>query len=216
MSAFTVGSENLIEGNIPAIPSGQKDYSSILPTSPDLSFQIKSPGTSDHGHGSSLLLRSVNLDLSTSHEVEENIGIIEEGGESPIPGIGEEAPVLVENVESSDAAVEGEGETDSQRREREDRESEALAWEMMQQENLDVYNMQVQFMQENAGSVSEEDMLVMQQLMEEGGNPTAMAEEEGEEEEEEGDELEDSDSSNWNYDRLLTLGQRMGGEYLST
>eukprot|EP00601_Ochromonadales_sp_CCMP2298_P009105 CAMPEP_0173208548 /NCGR_PEP_ID=MMETSP1141-20130122/22584_1 /TAXON_ID=483371 /ORGANISM="non described non described, Strain CCMP2298" /LENGTH=59 /DNA_ID=CAMNT_0014135025 /DNA_START=25 /DNA_END=200 /DNA_ORIENTATION=- len=54
MSAFSVernGSrENLIgEGNIPAIPPAQKDNSISLPESPDLSFQLKSPGTPEAG-----------------------------------------------------------------------------------------------------------------------------------------------------------------------
>ncbi|KAJ1421188.1 hypothetical protein B484DRAFT_452833 [Ochromonadaceae sp. CCMP2298] len=174
------------ERTSPAIPPAQKDNSISLPESPDLSFQLKSPGTPEAG---SNLLRSANLDMSRD-ESEEN----EEGEEGEAGHL--ESPGPIE-------------ETVEQRRQREDRESEALAWELMQQENQEVYNMQLQFMQENAGTLSEEDLAVMQQLMNEAGRQEPEEEEEGEEGGE-GEELDDSDASNWSYDRLLTLGHRLG------
>ena len=105
-------------------------------------------------------------------------------------------------------------ETPQERLEREERESQELAWQLMQQDNLDMYNMQLQFMQQNAGDMSEEDLRVMQELMNESNQqvlPTASGTGEEDDEEEEGDELNESDSSNWDYERLLQLGQQLGG-----
>ncbi|KAJ1399909.1 hypothetical protein B484DRAFT_406156 [Ochromonadaceae sp. CCMP2298] len=172
------------ERTSPAIPPAKKDNSISLPESTDLSFQLTSPGTPEAG---SNLLRSANLDLWKDASEENEEGEEREAGPVESPG------PIEETVE--------------QRRQREDRESEALAWELMQQENHEVYNMQLQFMQENAGTLSEEDLAVMQLMNEAGRQEPEVEEEDGGEGEE---ELDDSDASNWSYDRLLTLGHRLG------
>ena len=112
-------------------------------------------------------------------------------------------------------------ETEAQKLEREQRESEQLAWEMMRQESMELQELQMQFMRDNANGMSDEDLQALQMAIDEsgGGLPVDQQgdsgeEEEGEtgEEDEEEDEEED-DVDNWDYDRLLSLGQALGGTY---
>ena len=142
-------------------------------------------------------------------------------------------------------------ETDEERRLREERESEALAWELMQQESMELYNLQMQFIQENAHALSQDDYQAMQMIINEAGRPVqrasrrprrqaAPSEEDGTgsqedvegaetesyvseevedeveyddgEEEEDMEEEQDDDPDNWDYERLLALGQVIGGK----
>lgn len=114
-------------------------------------------------------------------------------------------------------------ETELQRAEREERESEMLAWQMMQEENAEMYRLQMQFMQDNAEAMSEEDRLALEAAMEEAsqqiiipqvsslqntrGDDDGAAHSGGEEEEE-----EEENSEMWDYERLLQLGQEIGGK----
>lgn len=193
MSAFTdeFSSENVSGGSnitfVLASPKGSvKDFSVIAPGSAG-SFTLGSPNYS--------------LEASTP-ALNASEGEIEE--------------VNVVDLTESQGLPSEQEETLEERLAREERESQELAWQLMQQDNIDMYNMQMQFMQENADHLSEEDMLLMQALVRESGVPIApgpaVAEGEAEGEEEEGEELDESDSSNWDYERLLQLGQQLGGK----
>ena len=194
MASFTVDtdSENILcDTNVQQFCSpkvSEKDFSIYFPNSSDTRMQkLSSPINGLFEHDNS------------------NISI----AESEIKNDAETT------IDSSVVGVTPE-ETPQERMEREERESQELAWQLMQQDNLDMYNMQLQFMQQNAGDMSEEDLRVMQELMNESNQqvlPTTSGtgEENEEDEEEEGDELNESDSSNWDYERLLQLGQQLGG-----
>lgn len=139
-------------------------------------------------------------------------------------------------------------ETAEQRRIREERESQELAWELMRQEQQEMYNLQMQYMQQNAEALSEEDRAVMEQIMGEvnqvdsmyaasrdfhrqmlnsnnvnrvnqrssdnsnGGDEQDEDDADGSEVEGEEGNLDNSDNSNWDYERLLSLGEALGGQ----
>ena len=206
MSAFDDHeSENFnCESNVPldfcSPKVSEKDFSLIVPNSGDRSLNIRSPiqCTSPTLSAESLLNLS---DSSLAGTNTSNNVVLEDSS-------------ACQGGEHSDERVE---ETDEQRREREDRESQELAWQLMQQDNMEMYNLQLQYMQENAGQLEDEDFQLMQALMNESGqqvqqiNTHETTEEVDEEAENEEDELNESDSSNWDYDRLLQLGQQLGG-----
>ncbi len=87
-------------------------------------------------------------------------------------------------------------------------ESERLAWELMQQDSLDAYRAQAEFLAQNTGAIDAEDLAAIE---------LAMAEERSrihvqvdvQEEDEENEETEGSE--NWTYDQLLALGETLGG-----
>eukprot|EP00597_Dinobryon_sp_UTEXLB2267_P010243 CAMPEP_0170100606 /NCGR_PEP_ID=MMETSP0020_2-20130122/1756_1 /TAXON_ID=98059 /ORGANISM="Dinobryon sp., Strain UTEXLB2267" /LENGTH=335 /DNA_ID=CAMNT_0010323529 /DNA_START=14 /DNA_END=1018 /DNA_ORIENTATION=+ len=125
-------------------------------------------------------------------------------------------------------------ETNDEKSKREQRESELLAWEMLRQESIELYQMQIDFMRENAGEMSEEDINALQMAINESGRPDiyyssqisnannssdsaqGTDEVDGDEdnsqsmESSEADVEEGEDSDNWDYDRLLALGQVLG------
>ena len=90
-------------------------------------------------------------------------------------------------------------------------ESERLAWELMQQDNRDAYNMQVEFMRENADNLDADTLAAIELAMAEERShvlpdqqlPEPLEDEDGEEEEE--------TSQPWTYDQLLALGEAVGG-----
>lgn len=84
-------------------------------------------------------------------------------------------------------------------------ESERLAWELMQQESLDAYNCQLEFMRDNSAGLDPADLAALQQAMDEERRAIAVGEEGGEG----ADEMDDSEE--WTYDRLLALGEAVGG-----
>eukprot|EP01031_Cornospumella_fuschlensis_P033470 gene33470-40496_t len=100
------------------------------------------------------------------------------------------------------------------RRQREEEEaSERLAWELMQQEQAALYEMQLQYIrtQAEAGGMNQEDLQALQQILNEGGRGQEEAEEDGEQEEEDEEEgEEEEEEEEWDYDRLLALGQALG------
>jgi hypothetical protein len=102
---------------------------------------------------------------------------------------------------------------------REERESQELAWQLMQQDNMEMYNLQLQYMQENANQLDNDDFQLIQSFMHEAGQqitlgvpPAAGGEEVQSEGGEQEETEEDSDTSNWDYERLLQLGQQLGGK----
>lgn len=104
-------------------------------------------------------------------------------------------------------------EEESQRlqREREERESQELIWQLMRQEQMDLYEMQLQYMQNVTEGLSEEDRRALEEAMQENNQlvQNIQSYEEAEEEEEEVEEGEE-DEENWDYERLLELGQALG------
>lgn len=135
--------------------------------------------------------------------------------ESHIRGSEDEVSITMLSVDEdqskSDATVD---ETAEQRQQRECDESESLAWEMMREESMTAYRMQMDFMSSSSNEMSAEDREAVQLAMGGYDNGTSNEEvddevvEEGEEEE---DENQDSDVSQWDYDRLLALGEIIGG-----
>jgi hypothetical protein len=118
------------------------------------------------------------------------------------------------NVEE-EAVIEA-TETDEERLQREMEESERFAWELMREESESAYQQQMEFMQQNATQMSSDDFAAVQQLLNESHQydiavyqgavqQPQEADNNGEEEEEEADESEE-----WDYERLLELGQAIG------
>jgi len=200
MSVFALeaDSENyLSESNIQLLSPPKllnKDLSAIYSNSSgDCSFQLSSPVGEYKLNNIASCGNLDSLDDSSSNPLEANISVLEE--------------------ETNNDAPE---ETTEERIAREERESQELAWRLMQEDNMEVYNMQMQFMQENADQISEEDMALIESMIRESGQPQVVAapivaDVQDDQEEEGGDELNESDSSNWDYERLLQLGQQIGG-----
>jgi hypothetical protein len=80
-------------------------------------------------------------------------------------------------------------------------ESERLAWQLMEEESMRAYEMQVEFMRNNPGLFSEEEIQALNSVLQENV---------AEEEEEEGEEEEESEDA-WSYDRLLEIARVVGG-----
>jgi vacuolar-type H+-ATPase subunit I/STV1 len=112
--------------------------------------------------------------------------------------------------------------TDSARKRKDEEESERLAWELMRQEQEELYNMQLQFIQSQQGNLSEEDYQALQAILQENTaqmqvmNAVQQGEQEGEGEEGEQAEGEgegedgEEGEEDWDYERLLALGQALG------
>lgn len=134
-------------------------------------------------------------------------------GKSPVPLLSNTtSPISSPTVQEQESSTESNEETSAQKREREDRESQALAWEMMRQESLEIAEMQTQYMLQNATNMSAEDYNVMQMLLAESGirvRASGAEEEEGESVSGEEDEVE-SNPDQWDYERLLELGETIG------
>ena len=88
--------------------------------------------------------------------------------------------------------------------------SERLAWELLRQESQETYEMQLQYMRENAGGMSQEDYEAISQLVTEESNHNQFVANNEVENEEENDDNDNSDPDNWDYERLLALGQAIG------
>jgi len=163
----------------------------------------------------------------------------EEGKVDESSLLGEEEDVPASPAAQAGVAAEERVETEAERRAREERESEQLVWEMMRQEAQQAYDMQMLFMQEHADSLSAEDLAALQQAVNEAGNPAMLlaggvggggggggggarrgggggedeqGDEAGDEEasEEEDSAMDRSDPDQWDYERLLQLGQVIG------
>lgn len=134
----------------------------------------------------------------------------------------EEEVVVVDDDEEEEEM--DEEERLRQQREKEERESQELIWQMLREEQMELYQLQLQFMQ-NAESegLSEEDRRALQEAMRENNSviqhinqprpqqPEAdeqQAVDDGEDEEEAEDE--EGEEEEWDYERLLALGQALG------
>ena len=119
-------------------------------------------------------------------------------------------------------------ETTPERIAREERESQELVWELMRQDNQEVYSMQMQFMQENADHLSAEDFALIQSLVNESAQQNnvlvasrddvdnsnddddGQGEDNGDGGDEDNDGIDENDPNTWDYERLLALGRQMG------
>ena len=134
-----------------------------------------------------------------------------------------------EPAEASEA-IEEIDETEKLRlqREKEERESQQLIWELMRQEQMELYQLQLEFMQSQSEGFTEEDMRAVQEAMRENNQvihqishypqpaegqaaPEQAGEEDGDGDEEEQEE-EEEEEEEWDYERLLALGQALGGK----
>lgn len=119
---------------------------------------------------------------------------------------------------SHEEIVKSNCETTPERISREERESEQLAWELMQQENQELYNLQLQFMQDNAEHLNQDDLLLMQSLVNEAtirpnqsqNNNEGTNDDTNENEDQEQEDETESNPDEWDYERLLALGQQIG------
>jgi hypothetical protein len=110
-----------------------------------------------------------------------------------------------------DTSANDEEENEEERIRREEKESELLAWELMKEESNELYQLQLQFMQENEATLSADDYNAMQLAMQESGIVVANND----------DNTGDNDLNNnlndvsdeLDYDELINLGQAIGGVF---
>lgn len=95
----------------------------------------------------------------------------------------------------------------AERRMKELEESEILAWQLMQEESMQAYELQVEYMRNNPELFSEEEMAALNTVLEENRAESQVISGSGHDEE----NVEEDDSSEWTYERLLELGQLVGG-----
>ena len=116
--------------------------------------------------------------------------------------------------QEQNAAAPAREETEDERISRELRESEALAWQMMQQEADNAYHMQLEYMRNNADNMSAEDYAALTQIVQESAVPQVAPPPRQEDEEEHNEDDSADSSAAWedpnNYDRLLALGSHIG------
>jgi hypothetical protein len=155
---------------------------------------------------------------------------------SPITVSDSAAESGTESIASPEASTSNSAGPSSEEVRRQLEESERLAWELMQQDSLEAFNMQLEFIRQNSAGMEEADLRALTQAMEEERAAHEMmvrraeatarravsdeAEREGEEGGEgagDGEELEEQgedDSANWTYDQLLALGEAVGGKLI--
>jgi hypothetical protein len=106
--------------------------------------------------------------------------------------------------------------TDEERRRKEEEDSERLAWELMQQEQNELYQIQLEYMRSQAQGMSEDDMRALELVLQEATGMVQYQQpqdDEYDDDDEEGEDMEE-DPNHWDYERLLELGNVLGGEYL--
>ena len=202
---------------------------------------LKSPHSIDRVEGEKYKLSTLEsecdpINLSVN-ENDVNIGRIMNYNEDELetsPNVLQLTPSVVTNSETSRT------ETEADRITREQRESELLAWQMMQEESAELYQIQIRFMQEIAGDMSEEDVRALQDAINESGRLDLLStraavnavsavsntsnendsdhSNEFDEDDENGNESSevDDDPDEWDYDRLLDIGQQLGGNFTVT
>jgi hypothetical protein len=97
----------------------------------------------------------------------------------------------------------------SEKRQRELEESERLCWQLMQEESMRAYEMQVEYMRAHPELFGEEDLSALQDVLNEGNDIEDDIDEEGDEQ-----AVDTSDPDTWSYDRLLELGNIIGGLFI--
>lgn len=105
--------------------------------------------------------------------------------------------------------------SDSEVKRRELEESERLAWQLMQEESMSAYQMQLDYLKNNIDGMNDEEMRAIESILRESevvvGVPVAATSDDASfaEEENESDGEEHS-SANWSYEQLLALGEAIG------
>lgn len=105
-------------------------------------------------------------------------------------------------------------ESSAERRKREEEESERLAWQMMEEESMEAYRMQMDYIRQNASNINTEDFNLIEQIINDGHPQNEGAAEDNEDEEATGEQVNQSnvsDPDSWGYDRLLAIGNILGG-----
>lgn len=121
----------------------------------------------------------------------------------------EETDMAVDVLDMNQGSNEIESFEAKQRREFE--ESERLAWEIMRQEEAELYQLQVTFMQQNSQGMTQEDLVAIQMVVNESGGNYQTSIDTNQMEEDDDEVEEGDDPETWDYDRLLELGQTLGG-----
>eukprot|EP01036_Dinobryon_divergens_P022234 gene22235-30475_t len=142
-----------------------------------------------------------------------------------------QTPIAATNIDFSQQS--NTIETEADRIAREQHDSELLAWQMMQEESAELYHIQIRFMQEIAGDMSAEDVRALQDAINESGrldmltsraeantisavsirtnsNESDQSDEFDEDDDNGNESSEVDDPDEWDYDRLLDLGQQLG------
>jgi hypothetical protein len=120
-----------------------------------------------------------------------------------------------ESLRLSNQDEEVEDEDEDERKKREIQESERLAWALLQQESEEAYRIQIQYLRQNSNSLSTNEILLMESLI--NPHPTIVDSSYNVERIDESTSSGDNDaedeeqSSGWDYDRLLELGNILGG-----
>jgi hypothetical protein len=100
--------------------------------------------------------------------------------------------------------------TEEKRRELE--ASEHLAWQLMQEESINAYQMQLEYIRSNPDMLTEEEIQSLNLFLNEN---EALAGEMNEYLDETPDESDSSDPNMWSYDQLLELGRAVGGKSIT-
>jgi hypothetical protein len=104
----------------------------------------------------------------------------------------------------------------AEKRQQEQDESERLAWQLMEEESMNAYQMQVDYMRANPDLFSEDDLRAVGAVLQQqgGGGEEESGSEFDDEEEGEGEEggVQEDNSQEWTYEQLLELGNTIGGE----
>ena len=105
--------------------------------------------------------------------------------------------------------------SDEERRLKEEEESERLAWELMQEESMNAYQMQVDYIKANSANMTNEDLEALQSILgqEPQMNTNNQHDPNDSNVEEEDEEEGDVDLDALNYDQLLALGEHIGDVY---
>jgi len=172
----------------------------------------------DHHCSSQSFLRIAPLNFTP--EPSEIINIMdgideEEVAHSPIP-----IALTTDSAEEGESTPKETELSEAEKKRREEEESERLAWELMRQDQNELYQIQLEYMRSQAEGMSEEDMHALELVLQEAtgmvpgyheGGAEEYEGEEGEEEEEE-EETDEEDPNQWDYERLLELGNVLGGQ----
>ena len=104
---------------------------------------------------------------------------------------------------------------DSEVKRRELEESERLAWQLMQEESMSAYQMQLDYLKNNMDGMNDEEMQAIESILRESevvvGVPAAATSDDASfADEENEDEDQEHSSANWSYEQLLALGEAIG------
>ena len=192
------------------------DENAVLRLSPNLNFDIspqisRKPGGDDSNSSVASIMSPDDCRISNSTRSASDDGHLTSTKKSELkieePTSCDRSSSELSSKSTPASAVE----TTAERQRRETQESEQLAWEMMREESISAYRMQLEFMNSSSDTMSADDLEAIQMAMREGDafNTDEADGDDGEEDDQ--DENQDSDVDAWDYDRLLALEDQMGG-----